>query len=230
VILGRTGALVCCTDLSCTAAVVSGTTSYVTTTSRSIPSITIPDPPSITIPDPPSITIPDPPSITEPPPFSSAVVYTSYYWTVTWWYLSFYWSTFERVESTVTYTRIYETTTFTTTATDDRQASSLFIALSKTLTFDPPPEAQTSLASLLNVEPSETVPTSFSFGDDFTSAPSEETSDSSSRTSARTTSSSTTTSATLGPGGLPGGAASGFFVQWSLVGLGAISGVLMLWL
>jgi hypothetical protein len=227
VILGRTGALVCCTDLSCTAAVVSGTTSYVTSTSRSIPSITIPNIPSITI--------PDPPSITEPPPFSSAVVFTSYYWTVTWWYLSFYWTTFERVESTVTYTRIYETTIFTTTATDDSQASSLFIALSKTLTFDPPPEAQTSLASLLNVEPSETVPTSFSFDNNFTNAPPEETDDSSSasrtsRTSARTTSSSTTTSATLTPGGLPGGAASGLFVQWSLVSLGVISGVLMLWL
>ncbi|KAF2795668.1 hypothetical protein K505DRAFT_406827 [Melanomma pulvis-pyrius CBS 109.77] len=222
VILGRTGSLVCCTDLSCTAAVVSGTTSYVTSTSRA---------------NPPSITQIDPPSITQPPPLTSQVItvgdtYTTYYWTVTWWYLSFYWTTFQRVESTVTYTRIYETTTFTTTATDEVEASRLFVALSSTLSFEPPPDAQTSLAALLNVKPSDT--NTFSFDDSFTSSPPEETSSSpsssssTSRTSARTTSASTT--ATLLPGGGPGNTASGVFIQWSLMGLGALSGVLMLWL
>ena len=218
VIVVRTGQIGCCTDLSCTAHVVSGTTSYLRPTN---------------------------PPVTQPPPPVTTRVdsYTTYYWTVTWWYYSYYWVTFQLVQSTVTYTQVYRTTTFTTTATDDSQARSYFVALSKTLHFDPPPDAQTGLASLVNVLPSQTAP--FSFDDDSTTFPSP--TESSSSTSEDSTLDLPTLSfptlplpTSLGnflpslpvPTG-PGGSlnsASGVFVQWALVGLGALSGVLMLWL
>jgi hypothetical protein len=44
-----------------------------------------------------------------------------------------------------------------TTATDEYEASSIFSAMSKTLSFTPPANAQTSLASLLNAQRSETA-------------------------------------------------------------------------
>lgn len=138
--LFSTGEIVCCTNTDCTAVVTGGSTSYLSTTRATRTSTYRPE-------------------ITSPPARTTEIIgtrYTTWYWTVTWWYLSFYWSTF-RAESTVTYTRIYETTTYTITATDEYEASSIFSAMSKTLTFTPPANAQTSLASLLNAQPSETA-------------------------------------------------------------------------
>ncbi|KAF2184578.1 hypothetical protein K469DRAFT_688587 [Zopfia rhizophila CBS 207.26] len=139
--LSSSNRIVCCTDLKCTAVVRSGSTSYVTTSSRA------------------------PATITSPPRTTRIVSVggvETWRWTVTWWYYSFWWSTF-RATSTVTYTRIYSTTTFTTTATDESQARSRFSALSATLTFPVPASAQTSLAALLTQRPTETE--TFTFGD-----------------------------------------------------------------
>lgn len=72
------------------------------------------------------------------------------------WYLSFWWTTFDAT-SEVTYTKIYSTTTFTTTATDEEQAFSEFAALSSTLSFPVPASAQTSLAYYLTASPSATA-------------------------------------------------------------------------
>ncbi|KAF2474420.1 uncharacterized protein BDR25DRAFT_340893 [Lindgomyces ingoldianus] len=202
--LYSSGRIVCCTDLKCTAAVISGTTSYVSTTSRAAPSITAP------------------PSTTRIVSVGGTI--ETWYWTVTWWYLSFYWST-SRATSTVTFTRISETTTFTTTATDETQARSLFSALSATLTFEPPSSAHTSLASLLSQQPQETG--SFTLGDNFSTGFGAQPTGSSSPPGSSSSRSSTTvqpTSAgttTAGPAAGGPSAASGVFVQWALVILGA---------
>lgn len=211
VLLGSSGRVVCCTNLQCTAAVISGTTSYLTTSTQA----------------------PDLPSITEPPATTlgggGGITYETWYWTVTWWYLSFYWTIYQ-AQSTVTYTTYYETTTFTTTATDEFEASSLFSALSDSLSFTPPAEA-TSLASLIGVQPSETEAPSFSFGDLTTGVGGP------ARTRASSSSRSSTTSSVPGvsaaPNGPPGpgaNAGSEMFVRWGLVGAGVVSGVLMVWL
>ncbi|KAF2868352.1 hypothetical protein BDV95DRAFT_597221 [Massariosphaeria phaeospora] len=209
------GRIVCCTDLECTAAVVSGSTSYVDISTSTFAPI---------------------PEVTPPPALTTRIVtfdesYTTWYWTVTWWYFSYYWSTFQ-AESTVTYTRIYETTTYTTTASDESEASMIFSSLSAELTFTAPSSAQTSLAPLLNVEPSETASPTFSFEnlfstglDDTVSSTLEE---SSSSTAATTSALNTTRRpAELGPGF---STASGLFVQCILLGTSVASGVLMLWL
>lgn len=215
--LGSSGRIVCCTDLECTAAVVSGTTTYASSAQDVVPTLTE-----------------SPPEITSPPTSQIITVgdsFTTWYWTVTWWYYSFYWSTFQ-AESTVTFTRLFETTTFTTTATDESEASSLFSALSQTLTFTPPADAQTSLASLLNVVPSETE--SFSFEDPFsTGFPNgPERTGSTSTTRGSASARATTAGVTQGPVGPPGGAsmANGNLVPMALVAVGAISGILMIWL
>lgn len=199
------GRIVCCTDLKCTAAVVSGTTSYRSTSTTDIPA----------------------PTITRPPTTTRVVVDETFtwYWTVTWWYLSFYYTTF-RAESTVTYTTIYSTTTFTTTASDREEASSRFAVLSRTLTFTPPASA-TTLASLLSALPSETQ--SVDVLVESTRGPTR--SSSSTRTSAAF-SFATTRASTTGTQGGPGSAsaASNVFVQWMLLGSAALSGILMIWL
>ncbi|KAH7390444.1 hypothetical protein BKA66DRAFT_35294 [Pyrenochaeta sp. MPI-SDFR-AT-0127] len=202
-----TGRIVCCTDLKCTAAVVSGTTSYRSTTTRDTA-----------------------PTVTRPPTTTRQVadVYETWYWTVTWWYLSFYYTTF-RAESTVTFSTVYSTTTFTTTATDRQDASSRFAILSRTLTFTPPASA-TSLASLVDVQPSETpsinVLVQSSDGPEETRS-----ARASGRSSTAFSFASTRASATSTQGGSGSAStASTMFVQWAFLGFAALSGVLMIWL
>ncbi|KAF2728940.1 hypothetical protein EJ04DRAFT_556419 [Polyplosphaeria fusca] len=217
--LYSSGRIVCCTDLECTAAVVSGSTSMMTSSADDLPSIT---------------SMGDIPSITEPPLTTEVVSvgdsYTTWYWTVTWWYLSFYWSTFQ-TESTVTYTTEYVTTTFTTFASDEFEASSLFSALSATLTLDVPSNAQTSLASLLNVEPSETEAPSFADNfDNFgtTRGPSSTVeAESSSTTTSRAAVATQNPAGPNGPGPGASYAASNSLVSWCLMALGGGAGVLM---
>ncbi|KAL6702447.1 hypothetical protein ACN47E_001838 [Coniothyrium glycines] len=132
--LNSNGRIVCCTDTSCTAAVVSGTTTYSRTTTQAAP-----------------------PAVTRPPAITSRVIIDTtetWYYTVTWWYLSFYYSAFQAT-STVTFTTIYTTTTYTTLATDRDDASSRFAVLSRSLTFEAPASA-TSLRSLYGASISET--------------------------------------------------------------------------
>lgn len=149
--IASSGRIVCCTDLQCTAAVVSGTTSYVSVQKTAAPSITA-------------------------PPSSAQAAATTilggdiWYWTVTWWYYSFWWTTFDAT-SEVTYTKIHSTTTFTTTATDEEQASSEFAALSATLSFPVPASAQTSLAYYLTASPSAAATTGFPSNTGFTFNP-----------------------------------------------------------
>ncbi|ORX98188.1 hypothetical protein BCR34DRAFT_607021 [Clohesyomyces aquaticus] len=218
------GRIVCCTDLKCTAVVVSGSTSYAPTPTIIVPSFT---PPPITKVPPPSITPFTPPDVPSSSSKSSSVsevdVFETWYWTVTWWYYSYWWSTF-RATSTVTFTRIFETTTFTTTATDETQARSRFSALSATLTFQPPASAQTSLASLLSATPTET-PTLTDENTIGLGAPTSSSS-SSSRRSTTTPAGSSASSTALVAGGP--GAASGVFLQWTMVVLAAGAGTLMI--
>ena len=86
------------------------------------------------------------------------------------WYLSFWWTTFDAT-SEVTYTKIHSTTTFTTTATDEEQASSEFAALSATLSFAVPASAQTSLAYYLTASPSAAATAAFPSNTGFTFNP-----------------------------------------------------------
>jgi hypothetical protein len=215
---------VCCTDLQCTAVVRGGSTSFARTTTRVTAA-----------------------TITQPARTTKAVVdsFTTYYWTVRWRYYSYYWTIFQ-ARSTVTYTMTTYTTIYTTTASDDRQASALFADLSKTITFLTPAEA-TTLASLIDASPSPTATTTTALdtelgssavagptsqdinldspgGDDSTlGATAARTS--SSRTSTRTAASSSA----LAAGGGASAAAS-IVVQMAFVALAALSGVLMMWL
>ncbi|KAF2811184.1 uncharacterized protein BDZ99DRAFT_462451 [Mytilinidion resinicola] len=225
--LGSTGEIVCCTDLQCTAAVVSGTTSYLSTLEFSTPVF------STT-----AESITPPPSVT-----AQATSFVGgddeWYWTVTWWYLSFYWTVFQTSE--VTWTTIYETTTYTTTATDREQALSEFSALSATLTFPVPADAHTSLIYYLTAEPSQTdsfpSATGFTFNPQaFSSSiqPTEViiTKTAAPHTTTSTTSSSSTTiqvaSSTVTPAAGVQAVQVGYI---SLVGaLVAVPGVLMVWL
>ena len=86
------------------------------------------------------------------------------------WYLSFWWTTLDAT-SEVTYTKIYSTTTFTTTATDEEQAFSEFAALSATLSFAVPASAQTSLAYYLTASPSAAATVAFPSNTGFTFNP-----------------------------------------------------------
>ncbi|OCK95238.1 uncharacterized protein K441DRAFT_676731 [Cenococcum geophilum 1.58] len=213
------GRIVCCTDVECTAAVVSGTTSYASVQQTAAPSITA-------------------------PPSSVHVAATTvlgadiWYWTVTWWYLSFWWITFDAT-SEVTYTKIYTTTTFTTTATDEEQASSEFAALSETLSFPVPASAHTSLAYYLTASPSAAATTGFPSNTGFTFNPGAFSSEESSSTSvavvtrtasAGTTTSNTATAAAASTTGSSVGAETR--VRWAaLVGALVVApGVLMVWL
>ncbi|XPS76357.1 hypothetical protein M3J09_008409 [Ascochyta lentis] len=209
----------CCTDLKCTAVVRSGTTSFATTTTTTV--------------------VAPPPTITQPPRTTEVLVdvYATYYWTVTWRYFSYYWYVFD-AQSTVTYTTITVTTIYTTTATDDRDASSLFVQLSRTLVFSTPADA-TTLASLVGAVPSATA----------TPTPAQETEDSSTsraieiptspdsspvpsvaRTSTSRAPSSRATTSSSAPASFTGGGstASGIAVQTPLMVLAALSGVLMI--
>lgn len=196
--------IVCCTDLSCTAAVVSGTTTYArTTTQAQIP-----------------------PVVTPPPTTTDVVVdqYETWYYTVTWWYLSFYWTTYQ-VQSTVTYTTIYVTTTYTTLATDQDDASSRFAVLSQSLTFEAPASA-TSLRSLYDSPTTDTEDATLVASVANTQIPS---------TRVRSSSSSLTMPTSMiggtnGPSGNGGGAsaASSFVVGWSFVAGAMLSAILML--
>lgn len=215
---------VCCTDLQCTAVVRGGTTSFATTTTRA----------------------PVAPTITQPPQTTRVIVdsFTTYYWTVRWRYISYYWTIFQ-ARSTVTYTTTTYTTIYTTTASDDSQASALFADLSKTLTFSTPAEA-TTLASLLDAVPSPTAtPTSVfetELGSSAVAGPTSQdvsldapTGESTTRraTAAGTTTSRTSTRATaVASSSVPaagGGAsaASSTVVQTMLVILAVMSGLLM---
>jgi hypothetical protein len=215
---------VCCTDLQCTAVITGGSTSFARTTTRAAPA-----------------------TITQPPRTTQVVVdsFTTYYWTVRWRYYSYYWTIFQ-ARSTVTYTMTTYTTIYTTTASDDRQASALFADLSKTITFSTPAEA-TTLASLLDAAPSPTAMTTTALdtmlgssavagptsqdinldspGDDDTTLGATAARTSTSRTSSRATASS---SAPAAGGGTS--AADSVVVHIAFVGIAALSGVLMLWL
>lgn len=215
---------VCCTDLQCTAVVTGGSTSFARTSTRAT-----------------AVTITQPPRTTQ----VAADSFTTYYWTVRWRYYSYYWTIFQ-ARSTVTYTVTTYTTIYTTTATDDRQASALFADLSKTISFSTPAEA-TTLASLLDASPSPTAttitaldtelesltaagPTSQDInldspGDDDTTLGATAARTSSSRTSSRTTASSSSPAAGGGAS-----AASSVVAQMTFVGVAALSGILMLWL
>jgi hypothetical protein len=220
---------VCCTDLSCTAVVDGGSTSYVRTTTQA------PDPPA--------------PTITQPPPqtteFTIVDSYTTYYWTVRWRYFSYYWTVFQ-ARSTVTYTTITYTTIYTTTATDIAQASSIFDDLSRTLTFSTPAEA-TSLASLIDAAPSPTATPTTAFETDFgtldvpgptsrdeltsedeTTTGRAATRSSTTRTSSRSTSSSSSQGVAVGGGGAS--AAGAVMVQMSFLALSVCIWILMVWL
>lgn len=215
---------VCCTDLQCTAVVTGGTTSFARTTTQA-----------------PAATI------TQPPRTTQVIVdsFTTYYWTVRWRYYSYYWTIFQ-ARSTVTYTMTTYTTIYTTTATDDSQASALFADLSKTITFSTPAEA-TTLASLLDAAPSPTaIPATAvdtELGSSVVAGPTSQdvSLDSPSdndttlgATVARTSSSRTTSRAAASPSApVAGGGASAagsVVVQMTFVGLAALSGLLMLWL
>ncbi|KAF2490349.1 hypothetical protein BU16DRAFT_149913 [Lophium mytilinum] len=232
--LGSTGEIVCCTDLQCTAAVVSGTTSYVSTQDFSTQEFSTP------------VFSTAAASITPPP--SATAQATSlvggadeWYWTVTWWYLQFYWTVLKTSE--VTWTTIYETTTFTTTATDRAQALSEFSALSATLTFPVPADAQTSLIYFLTAQPSQTdsfpSATGFTFNPNAFSSSVQPSEVTIIKTAAQHTSTTTTTSssitvqsssstATPAPGAGVQAVQVGYL---SLVGaLVAVPGVLMVWL
>ncbi|OCK76142.1 hypothetical protein K432DRAFT_307015 [Lepidopterella palustris CBS 459.81] len=139
VLIKSSGRIVCCTDLSCTAAVQSGTTTYFTVPATSATAA--------------SRAITSAPSIVTAAATSIGSFEETWYWTVTWWYRSFWWTTIGAT-SRVTYTTIYSTTTFTTTATDEAQARSEFSALSATLSFPIPASAQTSLLYYLTAQPS----------------------------------------------------------------------------
>lgn len=224
----------CCTDLSCTAVVRGGTTSYATTSTPA-----------------------PPPVVTEPPRTTQVIVdrYTTYYWTVRWWYYSYYWTVFQ-AQSTVTYTTFYVTTIFTTTATDSQEASRAFEELSKTLTFSTPAEA-TTLASLVGAAPSPTavpttavetelgtseaapVPTSEELSSrlqgDATSLLSRvsisHTSSTRTTSSSSTSSSQTASSSTVPPSLTGGGSSVGpAIVEILFMLFGSVGGILMFWL
>ena len=213
---------VCCTDLQCTAVFQSGTTSFARTTTAAAP-----------------------PTITQPPRTTQVIVdsFTTYYWTVRWRYFSYYWTIFQ-ARSTVTYTTITFTTIYTTTATDDSQASAIFAELSKTLTFSTPAEA-TTLASLLDAVPSPTATPTTALDTELASssepAPTSQDIDlsppiddetSTRRTSTSSTSSSRGGSSSSAPASFTGGgsAAGSVAVQMVFVISACLSGILMIWL
>ena len=156
------------------------------------------------------------------------------------WYLSFWWTTFDAT-SEVTYTKIYSTTTFTTTATDEEQASSEFAALSATLSFPVPASAQTSLAYYLTASPSAAATTGFPSNTGFTFNPGAFSSEGSASvvvvtrtasagTITKNTANAASTAVAVSTIGKSVGAETR--VRWvALVGaLVAVPGVLMVWL
>jgi hypothetical protein len=200
--------IVCCTDLQCTARVSNGFTSTLSTAATRTSTRAV---------------------ITDPPTTRTRITlqYETWSWRITWWYISFYWSTVRQTTSSVTYTTVYSTTTLWITATDETDARSSFSALSSTLTFPVPTEAQTSLAALLTSRPT-TIATP-TFRDDFSSETeiSSESSTSSSSSTTRIQPPQITTSINQ-PG--VGGASDGKWLGSGLIAMAAISALLMVWL
>ena len=142
----------------------------------------------------------------------------------------------------MTYTTIYSTTTFTTTATDEEQASSEFAALSETLSFPVPASAHTSLAYYLTASPSAAATTAFPSNTGFTFNPGAFSSEESSSVSvavvtrtasAGTATRNTATAATAAAASTTGSSVGAETrVRWAaLVGALVVApGVLMVWL
>jgi hypothetical protein len=196
----------CCTDLSCTAYVVNGITSYATTTT---------EPARATITDAPPTT-----TVVRTAPIVPQL--ETWYWTVTWWYRYYYWTTFRATTSSVTYSTVYTTTTFTTTATDQEAARSIFSELKSTFSL-PVPASATSLADLMTSRPTD-VATEFSEGDVQSTEVVE---------SSRPTSRMSTTNEAAPMPTFPQSISATTGVRWmegGVAGWAVLCGVLMVWL
>jgi hypothetical protein len=125
------GEQVCCKDLSCTGYGAATTTA----------------PPEIT-----SATATAAPKTTSAP----VVPYEYYYWTITWYYYSYWYTYYEASSySTIDSTKYTETTVVSVYATDSTDASASFSHLSATISL-PTPAYATSLPPLISPAPSAT--------------------------------------------------------------------------
>ncbi len=200
---------VCCTDPSCTAYVSDGVTiSYTTTTrrtTRTTPPVTTP-PPTATFSASASGS-----TTTETETFDSTY---AYYFTLTYTYYYYYWYTVDITRSVVRSAVTSDRTLVTVSATDAADATSSFRRVSATLTPTPPPEADTSLSSLVGKTTTEGGGTSRT---------------TSSRTTSRTTTSPSSNggSASGETGAAPGSLLNGSLVLWLWTIAGVVSGILM---
>ncbi|KAH8807764.1 hypothetical protein F5884DRAFT_346346 [Xylogone sp. PMI_703] len=141
------GEHLCCTDLSCTAAVVDGSTSYVGGGPATNPPILSAGPTGPT---------------TGVQHTATAVHSQYYYFTITWYYYSFFWTFIEEVTTTITTTtstRVTTTTEVSVYAGDGSAATSSFRRLSSTLSLPTPTDA-TVLPTLINPNTEDNGPTS----------------------------------------------------------------------